>query len=143
MAIAVPPPKNRRIPIILGVHQFAKEGGLSFRGLCRTWRGPAAARLLGIMTSLPRELGRVQVVRSSGDNGRLQYTLLSAAGVSISLVPRVPGEVGAIMQALGRMSLCDAHDEQRGATLFLDAVCRLQRFARALHFFERNQIAEG
>ena len=132
MAIAVPPPKNRRIPIILGVHQFAKEGGLSFRGLCRTWRGPAAARLLGIMTSLPRELGRVQVVRSSGDNGRLQYTLLSAAGVSISLVPRVPGEVGAIMQALGRMSLCDAHDEQRGATLFLDAVCRLQRFARAV-----------
>ena len=84
------------------------------------------------MSSRPRELGRVQVVQSAGGNGRLQFTLLSAAGVSINLVPRVPGEVVDVMQALGNMVLCDAHDEERRAAMFLDAVCCLQRFARSV-----------
>ena len=93
---------------------------------------PAAAWPLRVMSSRPRELGRVQVVQSAGGNGRLQFTLLSAAGVSINLVPRVPGEVVDVMQALGNMVLCDAHDEERRAAMFLDAVCCLQRFARSV-----------
>jgi hypothetical protein len=77
----------------------------------------------------PRELNRVQVLQSTNRHGALQYTLLSATGVSIALSPRAPSEVAEVMAALGHMVLDDQGDV---LVRSVAAVRRLQRFARSV-----------